>query len=161
MTVIGIDPGIERLGYAVLEFSGSEIFPVSYGLISTKKETPKNERLLQIYDDLHSLIEKHKPERMSVETLIFAKNVKTALVISEVRGVILLLSALFHLPLYEFTPLQVKSGLTGYGRSTKTQIQKAVKLVLKLAETPKPDDVSDAIAIALCAGQKNPAFQRK
>jgi crossover junction endodeoxyribonuclease RuvC len=154
MTVIGIDPGIERLGYAVLEFAGSEITPVSYGLITTKKETPKNERLLQIYDDLKSLIEKHKPERMSVETLLFAKNVKTALVVSEVRGVILLLSALFNLPLYEFTPLQVKSGMTGYGRSSKGQIQKAVKMVLKLAETPKPDDVSDAIAIALCACQK-------
>lgn len=158
---MGIDPGIERLGYAVLEFSGSEIRPVSYGLITTKKETPKNERLLQIYDDLVRLIEQFKPERMSVETLIFAKNVKTALVVSEVRGVILLLSARFGLPLYEFTPLQVKTGLTGYGRSSKTQIQKAVKMVLKLNEIPRPDDVSDAVAIALCAGQKNLPAQGK
>lgn len=152
MTVIGIDPGIERLGYAVLGISGSAIAPLSYGLISTPKTSPKNERLLQIYNDVRSLIEKHKPDCLSVETLIFAKNVKTALVVSEVRGVILLLSSQFGLPLYEFTPLQVKTGITGYGRSSKTQIQKAVKMVLNLAETPKPDDVSDAIAIALCAG---------
>lgn len=152
MTVIGIDPGIERLGYAVLDITGSKIVPLSYGLISTLKSTPKNERLLQIYNDVRELIIKHKPECISVETLIFAKNVKTALVISEVRGVILLLSSQFDLPLYEFTPLQVKSGLTGYGRSSKSQIQTAVKLILNLAETPKPDDVSDAIAIAICAG---------
>jgi crossover junction endodeoxyribonuclease RuvC len=161
VTVLGIDPGIERLGYAVMEFSGSAIEPVSYGLISTKKETPKNERLLQIFNDLKTLIEKHRPERMAVETLIFAKNVKSALIISEVRGVILLLSAMFDLPLYEFTPLQVKSGITGYGRSGKAQIQKAVKMILKLAESPKPDDVSDAIAIAICGGQKSPSFQKE
>lgn len=152
MTVIGIDPGIERLGYAVLEIANNEITPLSYGLISTLKTTPKNERLLQIYNDVKELIEKHKPECLSVETLIFAKNVKTALVVSEVRGVILLLSSQFGLPLYEFTPLQVKTGMTGYGRSSKSQIQKAVKMILNLAETPKPDDVSDAIAIAICAG---------
>ncbi len=152
MTVLGIDPGLERLGYSILEFTNSAILPLSYGLISTDKDTEKSRRLFQIYSDLTSLIEKHRPDYISVETLIFAKNVKTALIISEVRGIILLLGAQHNLAIYEFTPLEVKMSLTGYGRSSKSQIQSAVKLILNLPEIPKPDDISDSIAIAICGG---------
>jgi crossover junction endodeoxyribonuclease RuvC len=160
MRVLGIDPGIERLGFCMMEYKQGCLESPSYGLISTSKESGKPERILQIYQDLKSLIIKYKPEAVSVEKLIFAKNVKTALVISEVRGVIILLTAEFHLPLYEFTPLEVKMSLTGYGRSSKSQIQHAVKLILCLSEIPKPDDVSDAIAIAIC-GINAINFQKK
>jgi crossover junction endodeoxyribonuclease RuvC len=160
MIILGIDPGIERLGYAFTEVKSNSLQALSYGLISTSKEEKKPRRLHQIYEDIKSLIEKHHPSCLCVETLIFAKNVKTALVVSEVRGVILLLSAQFELPLLEFTPLQVKMSLTGYGRSSKSQIQSAVKLILCLPEIPKPDDISDAIAIAICGGNTM-RFQQK
>lgn len=152
MLVLGVDPGIERLGYGIIECSGNRLEPLGYGLISTHKNTPKPERLRQIYQDLNSILEKYKPDMVSVETLIFASNVKTALVVSEVRGVILLCASLKNLPVHEFTPLQVKMSLTGYGRSTKQQMEQAVKIILNLSEIPKPDDVSDAIAIAICGG---------
>ena len=152
MVVMGIDPGIERLGYGIINCSGNKLEPLSYGLISTLKTTPKPERLRQIFEDINVIIEKHKPDIVSVETLIFANNVKTALIVSEVRRVILVCAALKALPVYEFTPLQVKMSLTGYGRSTKQQMEYAVKLILNLPEIPKPDDVSDAIAIAICGG---------
>ena len=152
MIVLGIDPGIERLGYGFIEWKGSCFKPISYGLISTDKSCPKEQRLLQIFNDLVELIEKFRPDVLSTETLIFAKNVKTALIICEVRGIILLLAAKYNLRLEEFTPLQVKMALTGYGRSNKSQIEQAVKLILGLPEIPKPDDVSDALAISLCGG---------
>jgi crossover junction endodeoxyribonuclease RuvC len=160
MMVLGIDPGIEKLGYCMAQYSQGRLESPSYGLISTSKDCCKPERLLQIYQDLKSLFIKYKPEAVSVEKLIFAKNVTTALVISEVRGVIILLTAEFQLPLYEFTPLEVKMSLTGYGRSSKSQIQHAVKLILSLPEIPKPDDVADAIAIAIC-GLNAINFQKK
>jgi len=154
MIVMGIDPGIERLGYAFIEMTSSLIRPVSYGLISTSPADSKEQRFLQIFNDLNLLIDRHKPDYSSIETLIFARNVKTAMTISEVRGVITLALVSNNIPITEFTPLEVKMALTGYGRSTKTQIQQAVKLVLCLPEAPKPDDISDAIAIALCCGNR-------
>lgn len=160
MIVLGIDPGIERLGYSFLEFKHNEIKTLSFGLISTESCIPKAERLAQIYTDLKTLIEKIHPDAASVETLIFAKNVKTALVVSEVRGVILLLCSQYKIPIFEFTPLEIKMSLTGYGRSSKSQIQHAVKILLCLPEIPKPDDISDAIAIAVCGGNAA-AFQNK
>ena len=160
MVVLGIDPGLERLGYSILEFSQNEIKPLSYGLICTPRILPKSQRLFQIYTDLQSLIEKNNPDYVSVETLIFAKNVKTALTISEVRGIILLISAQHRIPIYEFTPLEIKMSVTGYGRSSKSQIQNAVKLLLNLPEIPRPDDISDSIAFAVCGGITI-AFQRK
>ncbi len=150
MIVLGIDPGIERLGYALIELKGNELKATSFGLISTKKEDDKTVRFFQIYEDLQYLINKHQPSYISMEKIIFAKNVKTALTISELRGVIILLSAIHKLPLYEFTPIQVKMATTGYGRSGKGQIQKALKLILSIPDIPPPDDISDALAIALC-----------
>lgn len=160
MRVFGIDPGIERLGYAIVDFEGSSMKPVSYGLISTSSETAKPERLYQIYRDLHELSTKYRPDYASIETLIFAKNVKTALTVSEVRGVILLLCAQEKIPVYEFTPLQVKIAVTSYGRSSKSQMEQAIKILLKLTSIPKPDDVTDALAIAVCGGN-HISFDRK
>lgn len=150
MTVLGLDPGIERLGYAVLKSQSSAPEVLSYGLISTSPRTEKHLRLHQIWQDIGELVEKFKPDTLALESLIFAKNVKTGLVVSEVRGVLLLAGATFQLRVLEFTPLQVKTRLTGYGRANKAQMQNAVRMLLSLRETPRPDDVADALAIALC-----------
>ena len=150
MKVLGLDPGIERLGYAILSEKSQEITAISYGLISTDYADAKPKRLRRIYDDINELIERYEPEKVSIETLIFAKNVKTAMTVSEVRGVLLLTATLHNIAIEEFTPLQVKTAVTGYGRASKSQIQHAVKILLKLSEIPRPDDVADAIAIAMC-----------
>lgn len=154
MIIMGIDPGIERLGYAFIDISSNSMKPLSYGLISTSPGEKKEIRFVQIYNDLNSLIDRIKPDYASVETLIFAKNVKTAMIISEVRGIITLVLAQRGVPVTEFTPLEIKMSITGYGRSSKNQIQDAVRLILSLSEIPKPDDISDAIAIALCCGNR-------
>lgn len=150
MTVMGVDPGLERLGYAMIRVDGNTIQALSYGLISTQKTEAHPKRLKQIYADLQEIIQDRRPDYLSVETLIFAKNVKTASSISEVRGVILLSGALFDIPIVEYTPLQVKMAVTGYGKSAKPQIERAVQMILGLSEIPKPDDVCDALAIAIC-----------
>jgi len=151
MRILGIDPGLQRLGFAVLEIEGSEIKPLSYGLISTETGIPKNDRLYQVYQDVETLIKKYNPKVMGLETLIFAKNTRTAMVISEVRGALLVLGKMYEMDIVEFSPLQVKTSVCGYGRASKAQIQQAVRILLSLAETPSPDDVADAIAIALCS----------
>jgi len=160
MVVLGIDPGIEKLGYSFIKSEKNNLTILSYGLITTKKEESKEIRFLQIYRDLETLLDRVKPDYIAVESLIFAKNVKTALVISEIRGIIILLSALNKIPLFEFTPLQVKMAITGYGRSSKSQIQKAVKTLLNLSEAPSPDDISDAIAVSIC-GVNSILFQNR
>ncbi len=150
MTVLGLDPGFERLGYGFIVNDGETIKSPSFGLISTKKEDEKGVRFLQIYNDIETLVRERPPSIISMEKLIFAKNVKTVMTVSEVRGVIILISALHNLPLYEFTPLQVKMATTGYGRSDKKAVRTAVRMILSIPEIPGPDDISDALAIALC-----------
>lgn len=150
MKVLGVDPGIERTGYAILEYNLNNYLPHSYGIITTSKNIDKSKRIQTIFDDLQNLLNKYNPDFIVVESLIFYKNVKTALVVSEVRGVIFLLSAINNIPLYEYTPLQVKTAVTGYGRASKKQIENAIRIILNLNEIPKPDDVSDALAISIC-----------
>lgn len=149
MRMLGIDPGIERLGYALVDETRDGVKLVSYGLISTEPGLPKEERFRQIYDDVMYLIHTHKPEAMTLETLIFSKNVKTAMTVSEVRGILILTAIQNNLPLKELTPLQIKTAVTGYGKADKRQMQNAVKMLFGMAEIPKPDDVADAIGIAL------------
>lgn len=150
MIALGIDPGIERMGYAVID----DCNIVSSGLISTKKNLLNEERLYDIFNDLKALVEKFKPELIVTETLFFSKNVKTASIISEVRGIIKLTAATFKLKYIELSPLQIKMALTGYGKANKKQIEKSVQLILKLKELPGPDDVIDAMAIAICGINK-------
>lgn len=150
MIVLGLDPGIERLGFGIINSQGNSFDPLSYGLITTESTDPKQIRLLKIYEDLNYLIEKWHPDMLAVETILFAKNVKTALTVSEVRGVILLIAALHQMSVHEFTPLKVKMTVAGYGRANKTQMQSAIKIILNLPEIPKPDDVADALSIAVC-----------
>lgn len=154
MTVLGIDPGIERMGYGFVEFEGRSIRALSYGLISTKKTDPKPARLRQIWDDLNELMTLRQPELVSIEKLIFAKNVTTAMTVSEVRGIILLAAELHEIPIVEFNPSEIKRSVSGHGNADKAQMERSVQMLLSLPEIPKPDDVSDALAIAICGGTK-------
>lgn len=148
VTVVGIDPGLATTGYAFIK-EGEKPEVLDYGVISTSSKEEFPTRLKFIYQSLNKLIKKYKPDVLVAEQLFFCKNVKTALLVGQARGVILLTAILNKLPFYEFTPLQVKQSVCGYGRAQKSQIQSMVKILLKLKSVPKPDDAADALAIAL------------
>lgn len=150
MRILGIDPGLATTGWAVVDFNDNgDPTPVDYGALITKKGLTVSERVAEIYTDLHKLIKKYKPEYAGVETLLFCNNAKTAISVGEARGVVLLVLEQNKIPLKEFTPLQVKSSIAGYGKATKRQVQENVKIICRLKEIPKPDDAADAIAIAI------------
>lgn len=151
--ILGIDPGYGRVGFGIIERSGNDWKMITFGCIETSPKKSFVERLLQIRNELVDLIEKYKPTRVAVEELFFFKNLKTAVEVGQARGAILLISAQSGLPVDEFTPLQVKQAMTGYGRAEKAQMQKIVAAVLGLKEKIKSDDAADALAVALCAGQ--------
>ncbi|GHV46319.1 crossover junction endodeoxyribonuclease RuvC [Clostridia bacterium] len=150
MKIIGIDPGYAIVGYGVVEYSRGNFTTVEYGAITTKPETPFNERLCEIYTDLGSVLDRHKPETMAVEKLFFTTNAKTAIDVAEARGVIILSAVQRNIGVYEYTPLQVKMSVTGYGKAVKKQVQEMTKNILSLKAIPKPDDTADALAIAIC-----------
>jgi len=147
--ILGIDPGVATTGYAFIKEKKDGFDVLAYGVIATSAKMLFPERLEQIYQNLTKLIKKYRPQAMAVEQLYFCKNVKTALQVGQARGVVLLTAILNKLPLSEFTPLQVKQAVCGYGRADKNQIQYMVKILLKLEEIPRPDDAADALAIAL------------
>jgi len=147
--VLGIDPGVATTGYAFIKEGAPFCQIFDFGIITTSAKQPFPERLKYIHKSLSKLIKKFKPAVIVVEQLYFCKNVKTALMVGQARGVILLTAILNKLPLYEFTPLQVKQAVCGYGKATKPQIQSMVKALLGLKKIPKPDDAADALAIAL------------
>lgn len=150
MRILGIDPGVATTGWAIIDFDNdSNPTPVDFGAIITAKDIPLSQRLEEIYKDLNELIEKFKPEYAGVETLLFCNNAKTAISVGEARGVVLLTLQQNNIPLTEFTPLQVKNSITGYGKATKQQVQESVKMLCNLDKIPKPDDAADAIAIAI------------
>ena len=149
--ILGIDPGTGRLGFGIIDVDGRKSTLVDAGVIVTSKHDSDSRRLQEIYNDLEEIISTHKPTVMSVEKLFFAQNVTTAMTVSQARGVVLLLAARHNLELMEFTPLQIKQFLTGYGRAEKKQIQEMVRIHLGLVEHPKPDDCADALAAALLA----------
>lgn len=152
MRILGIDPGIAIVGTGIVDKIGNKYVPVYYDSIITKAHTPLEDRLEMVYNETVELIEKYKPEAMAVEELFFNNNAKTAFSVGQARGVILLAAKQHNLPFFEYTPLQVKQALTGYGRADKKQIQQMVKSFLGLSEVPKPDDTADALAIAICHG---------
>ena len=156
MIIVGFDPGIATLGYGVIkkEKNGKPEM-LDYGIISTPKEENTAVRLAMLEKGIKQIIEKFKPDEIAVEELFFAKNVKTAITVAHARGVILLTAIKECGRLYEYTPLQIKQALTGYGRADKNQIQQLVKMTLKLSAIPKPDDAADALAVALCHAQTN------
>jgi crossover junction endodeoxyribonuclease RuvC len=150
MIIIGIDPGTARVGLGVIEKKGSAIRAVHSGLIETSKDLPPVRRLRIIHDAVSAAITEYGAQVMAVEKLFFNKNVTTAMSVSEARGVILLSAEFNGIDIHEYTPLQVKQALTGYGRAEKKQVQDMIKLVLGLKQVPQPDDVADALAIAVC-----------
>ncbi len=149
MRILGIDPGTGIVGFGVIDVEGAKKTMVDAGVIRTPAHQPTQERLLTIYNELKEIIEHNKPQVMVVEQLFFARNVTTAMSVSHARGVILLLGEQYNLRLAEFTPLQIKQSITGYGKADKKQVQEMVKVVLNLTEVPKPDDCADALAAAL------------
>jgi crossover junction endodeoxyribonuclease RuvC len=151
MVILGIDPGIGRVGYGVIEQTGSKLKAVKYGCIETPKTDDHGLRLQMIKTDLGKIIREHKPEVIGVEKLFFQKNVKTAGVVGEARGVILLLASECGAKVVEVGPGQVKQALTGYGSADKNQMQQMVKILFKLDEVPRPDDAADALAVAYAA----------
>jgi len=149
VTVLGIDPGYAIIGYGVVKAENCNFTPVAYGCITTDADTDFNQRLKLIYEDMNKLIEKAKPDCVAIEKLYFQNNQKTAIMVAEARGVILLVCQLHNIPIYEYTPLQVKTVVTGYGKAKKQQVMDMTKRLLKLRQMPKPDDAADALAIAV------------
>jgi crossover junction endodeoxyribonuclease RuvC len=150
MLVLGIDPGTAITGYGLVKGEGDDLALVAYGAITTSSDWPLPERLQRIYQELTALIEDQQPTAAAVEELFFSKNVRTALSVGQARGVALLVAANAGLPIHEYTPLQVKQAIAGYGRATKDQVQQMVKMLLTLDSVPQPDDAADAIAVAIC-----------
>ena len=150
MIILGIDPGTATTGYGVIEKTKNEIKCVDYGCILTSKEFSDAERLKDINQQLNKVINEYKPDAMSIENVYFFKNLKTAMPVSQAKGVILFTAAKKKLPIYEFTPLQIKMAMVGYGRAEKKQVQQMVKLLLNIKELPRPDDAADALAVAIC-----------
>ncbi len=156
MLILGIDPGIATTGYGLIKSESKRKFScVAYGCIITKPGFPSEIRLKKLYKELNQLIKKYKPKKLSVEKIYFFKNLKTFVPVSEAKGVILLAAAFNKIPVSEFTPLEVKMTIAGYGRADKKQVQRAVKIILNLKEAPSPDDAADALAIAICGGLDN------
>lgn len=148
--ILGIDPGIATVGYGVISAEGGTFRALEYGAILTKAHTLLEKRICKIYDDITDIIKRHRPDALAVEELFFNKNVKTAIDVAQGRGVVLLAAEKCGVDIYEYTPLQIKQNLVGYGRAEKAQIMYMTKLLLGLKETPKPDDTADALAIAIC-----------
>ena len=150
MIILGIDPGIAIVGFGVVEYKGNAFSVVNYGAITTKAGMKLSDRLRDIYEDTHLLIEKYHPDAFAVEELFFNTKVKTAITVAHGRGVSILAASVQGIPIFEYTPLQVKQAVAGYGRADKAQVQRMVKSLLNLNAVPKPDDVADALAVAIC-----------
>lgn len=150
MRILGIDPGTSLIGYGIIEKDKNNLCRVKQGVFRTEKNIPSSERVVRIFNFISDLAEKEKIDVAAIEKLFFFKNAKTIIQVSEVRGVILLALKLNGVDIREFTPLEIKQAVSSYGKADKTQIQQMVKLILSLKETPKPDDVADALAAAIC-----------
>lgn len=150
MVVLGIDPGYAIIGYGVLNYNSNRFSIVEYGAVTTKAGVLFSDRLSEIFEGICNIIERCRPDAMSIEKLFFNTNTTTAIDVAQARGVILLAAKKYNLPIFEYTPLQVKSSVTGYGRADKKQVMEMTKNLLGLSKVPKPDDTADALAIAIC-----------
>ena len=150
MVILGIDPGYAIVGYGVIDYRNNHFSVIDYGAILTDAKMPFNERLEKIFDELTEIIEKYNPEAMAIEKVFYNSNAKTVIDVSQARGVIMLAAQKKKLPAYEYTPLQVKQSVVGYGRAEKKQIQEMIRRILALEKVPKPDDTADALAMAVC-----------
>lgn len=150
--ILGIDPGYAIVGFGVLDYDGSRFTPIEYGAVLTEAGTPFSDRLKAIHEDIEFIFNKFKPDCMAVERLYFTTNQKTAIDVAQARGITVLSAATRNIPVSEYTPLQVKLSVTGYGKAEKRQVMEMTRQLLSLAQIPKPDDAADALAIAICHG---------
>ncbi len=155
MIILGIDPGIAIVGYGVIEYKNNKFKVIDYGAITTSSTMNNMKRLEKIYKGIDILIKNYNIDEIGVEELFFNKNIKTAITVAQARGVILLACSHNNKQVYEYTPLQVKQGVVGYGRAKKIQVQQMVTSILNLNKIPTPDDVADALAVAICHAHAN------
>lgn len=152
MIILGIDPGFAIVGYGVLDYRNDRFKTLGCGAITTPASMPIFQRFKSIHDQLDQIIQLYRPDFMAIEELFFNNNQKTAINVAQARGVLLLAALNHQVPIYEYTPLQIKQAVAGYGRAEKNQVQQMVKLLLNLEKVPKPDDTADALAVAICHG---------
>ena len=150
MRILGIDPGFAITGYSIIDYQGNKFKLIDSGAVTTKVGVSFPLRLTKIYDDLSMIIDEYKPDAISVEELFFNNNVKTAINVAQARGVVLVVGCQKQIPTYEYTPLQIKQAVAGYGRADKIQVQKMVKAILNVEKLPKLDDTTDSMAAAIC-----------
>ena len=150
LIVLGIDPGYAIVGWGLIEYKNNTYKPLRFGAITTDADMDFNQRLKVIYDDVCEIIRRFKPQALSIEKLYFQTNQKTAIMVAEARGVTLLAAKQADIPIFEYTPLQVKTAVTGYGKAKKPQVMEMTRRLLNLPDVPKPDDTADALAIAVC-----------
>lgn len=150
MRILGIDPGSESTGYGIIESDGTHHTAILFGAIKTRPRRPFHERLLKIYTDLTDILSREEAQAMAIEGIFYAANVQSALRLGHARGVALLVAAQHGLSVYEYSPLEIKSAIVGYGRAEKSQIQGMVRFLLRLPEIPTPNDAADALAVAIC-----------
>ena len=150
MIVLGIDPGYAIVGCGVVEYKNNHFRVLDYGAITTQAHTPFNERIEKIFDEAAALMFKYKPDAMAIEKLFFNTNQKTAIDVAQARGALVLAAQKNRIPIFEYTPLQVKQSVVGYGRAEKKQVQEMTRVMLNLEKIPKPDDAADALAMAIC-----------
>ncbi|MBR1592267.1 MAG: crossover junction endodeoxyribonuclease RuvC [Ruminococcus sp.] len=161
LRILGIDPGYAIVGFGILDYDGINFNPIEYGAILTEANTPFSERIKAIHTDMEYIFERYKPDCMAMEKLYFNSNQKTAINVAQARGVTLLSAAKRDIPITEYTPLQVKISVTGYGRAEKNQVMEMTRQLLNLAQIPKPDDAADALAVAICHGHSTRFENRK
>ena len=149
MRVLGIDPGYAIVGWGVVEYISNRFAPIGYGAVITEKDTPFEQRLVEIYEGVQDICKRYQPEALSIEKLYYQHNQTTVIGVAEARGVILLAAAQCGVPIYEYTPMQVKQAITGYGKAVKKQIQEMTRMMLHLETIPKPDDTADALGMAI------------
>jgi len=150
MVILGIDPGVATIGFGIIRADRGKNTLLQYGVITTPPGIPLSERLVQIYDDMQQLIETFKPDEIAVEELFFSKNITTGISVAHGRGVILLAAEKMGIPVFEYTPMQVKQSVVGYGKAEKKQVMQMTQRLLNMMEIPRPDDAADALALAIC-----------
>ncbi len=161
MRILGIDPGYAIVGYGVLDYTNNHFSIVEYGAITTPAGMHFNRRLELIFDEMEVIIGRTRPDAMSIEKLFYNTNAKTVIDVAQARGVIMLSAQKNGVEAFEYTPLQVKQSVVGYGRAEKKQVQEMTKLILKLSKVPKPDDTADALALAICHGHSSGSLMGK
>ncbi len=155
MKILGIDPGMAIVGYSIVDFDGENVKLLHSGSIQTSKDDRESKRLLEIFEDMTTIVEKYQPDEAAIEKLFYFKNQTTVMPVSHARGVILTVLEKYGIPIYEYTPMEVKQVLTGYGRADKKEVEHMVKLSLNIDNLPKLDDTVDSIAIAICHTRSN------